>query len=258
MKKIIFLVLLILYGLISGGSSMKTSLIEILLPYIEFNKELNSEIKNFFKDISEITKLREENFILRNKEFVYVSKDFKEKIDNLNLLEYEKLKKSIEVDDFFKNKRFEITDIVYLDKSNSKLYIKKVGDYKVGDSVLMGRFYLGKIVSITENLYEVDLWNRRENIVNSYIITKTSGQLVMNIRSENFNTSYIDNILSTEDVQVGDIISTSSTNDGIPKNLFIGSIDRVEGVSSQTFRKALIKKEYDLEKSNYVLILKND
>ena len=107
MKKIIFLVLLILYGLISGGSSMKTSLIEILLPYIEFNKELNSEIKNFFKDISEITKLREENFILRNKEFVYVSKDYKEKIDNLNLLEYEKLKKSIEVDDFFKNKRFE-------------------------------------------------------------------------------------------------------------------------------------------------------
>jgi len=258
MKKIIFVLLVIVYSSMVSEVRLRNNLVELLLPYVEFNKELNSIAKNFFQDISQISKLREENYFLKNKDFLFVSKDFKEKLDQVNLIELDKIKKGVEIDDFFRDKKYDITQIIYLDKPNSKIYIKKVGEFDMGDSILIGRFYLGKIVSKSENLYEVELWNRRDSVLNVFITTQNSGNLVMNIRSENYNTSYIDNILSTEDVRVGDIITTASTNQDIPKDLFIGSVDRVEGISSQTFRKALIKKEYDLEKSNYVIILKND
>ena len=124
--------------------------------------------------------------------------------------------------------------------------------------MLVGRFYIGMIVGINSTSYEVELWNKREKGINSYLISKNKEKLLVTLRSENYNTSYIENILSTETVEIGDLVVTASTNENIPFNLYLGLVDRVEGVSSQTFRKALIKKQYDLEKSNYVILMQND
>jgi len=258
MKKIITVILIISWGYFLGGLKVREFLIENLSPYIQFNKELNQKINNFYQDYSEISRLREENYDLKNKEFIYVNKDFKERYSLVDIGELEKIKKSVENDEFFKGRLLEISNIIYLDKANSKIFVKKVGDFRVGDTVLIGRFFVGNIVSVNNSSYEVDLWNKKERTINSYIIINKSEKLVMNISSENFNTSYIENILSTEDVKIGDLIVTSSTNQNIPKDLFIGVVDRVEGISSQTFRKALIKKGYDLEKSSYVILMKND
>lgn len=258
MKKIIFILLVILLGYINPSLNLKNSFLEILAPYIEFNKEIQLKITDLVMGISEINKLREENYDLKNKEFIYVSKDYKERVEKTQFNELEKLKKTIEDDDYFKGKILATPKILYLDKLNSKLFLKREGDFKIGDSVLIGRFFIGLIVGVNKTSYEVSLWNRKDNNLGVFVISSQNDNLVANIKSDNYNTSYIENILSTEVVEIGDLVVTSSINEGIPNNLYIGVIDRVEGVSSQTFRKALIKKPYSLEKSNYVILIKND
>lgn len=258
MKKIIFVALLIILGYINPNLNIKGIVVETLAPFIEFNKSIYIELTDLSVGIFQINKLREENFDLKNKEFIYVSKDFKERVSKTNTSEIEKLNKIIEDDSYFKNKSLEIATITHLDKFNSNLYLRKVGDFKEGDSVLIGRFYIGMIVSVNTTSYEVELWNKKGKNVGGFVISPNRENLVVNVLSDNFNTSYIENILSTEVVEIGDLVVTSSINKNIPINLYLGLIDRVEGVSSQTFRKALIRKPYNLEKSNYVILMKND
>jgi len=258
MKKIIFIVSIILFGLVNPNFKFKSLTIEFLAPFIEFNREIYERSSNLFYAFSDINSLRNENFILKNKEFVYVSKDYKERISELQVDEVNKIKLTVAEDSFFTGKNLEIVEILFLDKVKSKVVVKKSGEFKIGDVALLGRYYLGLIVAVNSTTYEIDLWNNSQESVNAHLISNNNEKLVVSVRSENYNTSFIENILSTEKVGIGDLVVTSTTNRGIPANLYLGIVDRVEGISSQTFRKALIRKQYDLDKSNYILLMKND
>jgi len=258
MKRLVFVSLIIVLGLVNPSVSIRNSLLETFAPYIEFNKSLYYEISDLSSGILEINKLREENFNLKNLEFVFVSKDFKERLSQTSISELDKLKKVVEDDSYFKDRKIEYANILYLDKFNSTLFIRKAGNFEKGDSVLIGRFYIGMIVAVNSTSYEVELWNKKEKNIGAFVVSPGRENLVVNIISDNYNTSYIENILSTEIVEIGDLIVTSSVNKWVPSNLYLGIVDRVEGVSTQTFRKALIKKPYSLEKSNYVILMKYD
>ncbi len=258
MKKIIFTLLLIVLLSVNPGISIRGLLISYSTPFIEFNKNLFTNLSLMMNTFGDISRLREENFNLKNKEFILVSKDFSERLSQISLNEYEKLKLSIGNDSYFKDKKYEIVEIIYVDKNTSRLFIKKKENYNIGSPVMIGRFYIGVIVAVNSSNFEVELWNKSGRSLNTVLLNKSDENQIFTVRSDNYNTSYIENILSTESVNVGDYVVTSSTNAQIPSNLFLGIVDRVEGVSSQTFRKALIKKQYELEKSNYVVILKND
>lgn len=257
MKKIIAVVIIIglsYTGLLTG---LRLALIDFLAPLIQINRDL---VKNIVQDVtsfSEISKIREENHLLRNKDFVYVSDEYKNIVEKSNLNEYKLLEKIKENDRFFNDYEYKITEVIYLDRDNSKIYINKQEGFKVGDNVTYGRVYLGMIVAENTGKFEVELWNKSNSLIAGFLYSKDAQKkLKVSIRSDNYMTYYVNNILSNEIVVPGDIVVTSSVNTGVIPELYLGEITRVEGISSETFRKAYFNTGVDLESKKFVTLIR--
>lgn len=260
MKKIIFLFLFTLFTHLIPSNNINIYLINFLSPVILFSRSIHQELVSFNQFVSNFSSIRDENFQLKNREFVLLNKEYELEIMNTLMSEMDSLIKIMENTEVVKGKSYFISKILYIDRNESKMIVEKKegSDIKVGDPVLIGNNLVGLIVVENTTSYEVELWNKKGKNINTIVIGSENQRIVTNTVTENFNTSYIENILSTEDVRPGDIVVTASTNTNVPSNLVIGIVDRVEGVSSQTFRKAFIRKQYNIENRNYVVLLRNN
>ena len=256
MRKIVIVFLITLLSYLNLIPSLRIKLIENLKPFIVFNRNIELGFKENIGLVFAINEMREENHKLKSQNFIFVSKEYKEKIEKIDSNELKSLQQTIFDDKFYEGKKYGFSEIYRIDSHNFKILISKNPEFNNGDIVMYGRTYLGNIVNTGEEFFEVKMWNTKENNLNALLLNKTDEKIKVIIKTENFNTSFIDNILSTENVSIGDVIVTSSVNDLVPAGLILGQVDRVEGVTAQPFRKAYIKRDFDLEKIGQVVLLK--
>ena len=256
MRKIVIILLITLLSYLNLVPSIRLELIESLKPFIVLNRNVENGYKESIGLLFAVNEMREENHKLKNQNFVFVSKEYKEKIEKIDSNELKSLQQVIRDDKFYEGKSYGFSEVYRIDPYNFKILIRKTNGFENGDIVIYGRTYLGNIVDSGEEFFEVKMWNTKENNLNALLLNKVDEKIKVIIKTENFNTSYVDNILSTENVSIGDLLITSSVNDQVPAGLILGQVDRVEGVTAQPFRKAYIKREFDLEKIGQVVLFK--
>lgn len=242
------------------------SLLVIFLSYIGFTKVLQNSFFNFFSpvivtlknlsvDIKEysvllgnLDEVRKENTRMKILISEMKTKNTQDTVNSINQRELDSIKIS---------KNMLIRKIIYYDSFGSKLILDNSDSKKIPENslVLIDLNLIGLTEASNGDIIEVKLLSSKDLIVNTYIINSKQFKIKTVLDSESGDSLTINNILATEDVEVGDSIVTSNNNELILPDLVVGRVQRIEGISSQTFRKAYIEKNYDLNLRSYVGIM---
>jgi cell shape-determining protein MreC len=261
MRNYIFALILILLSYFQVISFFKLTILSTFTPAIYFYKNLSFEVKDFYIFYTNIEGIRKENINLKSKVLELELASSVSRVGDINLEELNRTKNLFTSDNYFENNVVRYSQVLFYNPSFSKLLVTnndKDSKIKNGNLVLYGRNLIGVVSNISSNIIEVRLLSAKDFDLNTIIVTKSGNKVKTVTSGDKFDGLAINNLLSTEQVGDGDIVITSSTNENIPSDLIIGKLDRIEGISSQTFRKAFIKKFYDLNYINYVGILVND
>ncbi len=132
--------------------------------------------------------------------------------------------------------------------------------FEVGNTVRTQRGLLGRIVSAQKTVGEVMLLTHADHAA-AGVVQRSRDQGMIHPLSA---SSSVQPLLAMErlrgqaDIQVGDVILTSSLSNVYPPNIPIGTVIQVHTApaSSRTFR-ALIKPAADLTNITYVLVLRS-
>ncbi len=261
MRKYIFALILVLLSYFQVISFFKLTFLSTFTPVIYFYKILSFEAKDLYIFYTNIEGIRKENINLKNKVLELELTSSITRVGDLNSDELNRTKNLFTSDNFFDKRAVIYSQVLFYNPSFSKLLVTNndtSSKIKNGNLVLYGRNLIGVVSNISSNIIEVKLLSATDFDLNTIIVTKSGDKVKTVTSGDKFDGLAINNLLSTEQAADGDIVITSSTNENIPSDLIIGKLDRIEGISSQTFRKALIKKFYDLNSINYVGILVND
>jgi cell shape-determining protein MreC len=240
--------------------NLQLSIFNFLSPVIIYLNQSSAELKDLTRVVYNIEGLRQENIRLRSLVTQLISEKSQTAVSSLNDSEKVSLQTQFESSKLLKNKKISIKKIIFYDSFQSKLILENSSSEFIPDSsiVIIGDNIVGLVESSKNNTLEVNLISSTNVIVNTNIINNDRFKIKTVLSSESGDSLIINNILSTEEVLVGNIVVTSNSNERILPDLIVGTIQRVEGVSSQTFRKAYVEKNYDLNIKNYVGILIND
>ncbi|NBO36232.1 hypothetical protein EBU91_01635 [bacterium] len=219
MKKIVFSIFLLLLTYLNITIYLQNLVIGVLTPVIIQLRVLSLDLSDSLRFYQNIERIRQENIELR--------------------------------------KKVSIHEIIFYDDSGSEIYLKDFTEsgVKTGDLLILGRNLIGIISYVDMGIIKADLLSKNSNQINSYILNSDNQKITTIITGEAGDNLVINNILATEIVSEGDLILTSSTNPKILADLIIGRIQRLEGISSQTFRKATIRKNYDLNFMKFIGVL---
>ena len=256
MKKIIFSIFLLLLSYLNITIYFQNLVIGVLTPVIIQLRVLSLDIGDSLRFYQNIERIRQENIELRKKVSLVESFADSKKIDEVSLKDYENTSKFFD-DSYFQNKKVSIHEIIFYDDSGSEIYLKDFTEsgVKTGDLLVLGRNLIGVVMHVEGGIIKSDLVSKNSNQINSYILNSNNQKITTIISGETGDSLVINNILATEVVSEGDLVLTTNTNSMIPSDLIIGRIQRLEGISSQTFRKATIRKNYDLNFMKFIGIL---
>ncbi len=261
MRSYILAIVLIVLSYFHFTSAVKAVLLNTLTSSIFFYKSTSFEIKDIYIFYTNVEGIRRENFYLKNNIRDLELASSTARVEGLNLEGLNRAKNLFTSDPLFENITINYSKVLFYNPALSKLLITNndtSSKIKAGNIVLYGRNLVGVVSSISGSLIEVRLISDRDFDLNTIIVTKDSNKVKTVTSGDKFDGLAINNLLSTEQVSDGDLVITSSTNEGILSDLIIGKLDRIEGISSQTFRKAYIKKFYDLNYIEYVGVMLND
>ena len=256
MKKIIFSIFLLLLSYLNITIYFQNLVIGVLTPVIIQLRVLSLDIGDSLRFYQNIERIRQENIELRKKVNLAESFGDIKKIDEVSTVDYANTSKYFE-DIYFQNKKVSIHEIIYYDDSSSEIFLKDFNEsgVKTGDLLVLGRNLIGIISYVEMGIIKADLVSKNSNQINSYILNSNNQKITTIISGETGDSLVINNILATEVVSEGDLVLTTNTNSMIPSDLIIGRIQRLEGISSQTFRKATIRKNYDLNFMKFIGVL---
>jgi cell shape-determining protein MreC len=259
MRKYILIVAFLLLSYFKLDINLRYGLLSLLTNPIFFLKNLSYDLKDINTFYLNVEKIRNENLNLK---IMLADQNLEieiSKLKKLNQNELERTNNLFTNDDFFTNKVIKVEEIVFYDPNNSSILITnndKKNEMKVGNLILLGRNLIGIVCGVGENLAEVKLLSNRDLSLNTFVVNSQLIKIKTVTSGDKFDSLIINNLLATETVEEGDTVITSGTNEGIPADLIIGRLDRIDVISSQTFRRSTIKKLYDLNTLKYVGVLK--
>jgi len=125
-----------------------------------------------------------------------------------------------------------------------------------GDTVVFKNNLVGKIAKISSYLAKVELIF---NSSSSFTV-KTMAKSVAGIVKGNGNEIILNNVLPSEEIEVGDIVITKGDMNlagiGYPPDLVVGEILSIDKNPSNLFQKAKLESFLDFKKLDMVFILK--
>ncbi len=253
-----FVILILSYFQIT--KTLQLNFFNTFSPAILLLKEFSVDLKDISLIIFNLDGVRQENAKL--KKVISELGDSKDKniLLKLNSSEIADLESSFKNSQTLKDKKISIKKIIYYDSFQSKLILENTNEEIVSANslVLLGDNLVGLVKTSNKSSIEVLLISSKELLINTHIVNSQLFKIKTVLDSESGDSLVINNILTTEDVKVGDLVVTSNNNEGVIPDLIIGRIQRIEGISSQTFRKAYLSKNYDLGLSSHVGVLFND
>jgi len=256
MKKIFISLFILLISYLGIMQIAQEKFINVFTPIIIFLRTSSYEIFDILRLVQNVENIRQENKILKEKLMIIENTEQVGKVSSI-LLKDREFTESFFKQEYFKNKSVTIHEIIYYDISNSELIISDgfSSMIKNGDLAILGKNLIGVVSESSSGVIRIKLLSRSSDIISTHIITEKSEKINTVISGEAGDSLVINNILATENVKPGDIVVTSTTNKKLPPDFIIGNIQRIEGISSQTFRKATIKKNYDLNFLKFIGIL---
>jgi cell shape-determining protein MreC len=260
MKNYVVSVLIIILSYVGVLKIIQLYFFSISSPVILYFKENAIQTQELLILLSNLDEVRKEN--LRLKSIISETEVdlLKKRLESLNKNEFEILRDSFANNQGLKNRDTFIKKIIYYDAFSSRVYLdnSQNDNFKIGSLVMHGDSLVGVVSVGNSRVVEVSLISDKSLTINTNIINKDKFKIKTVLDSESGDSLIINNILATEVVGEGDLVVTSNSNENILPDLIIGKIQRIEGISSQTFRKAYITKFYDLNSVNYLGIVKND
>lgn len=240
--------------------NLQLSFYNFFSPVILFLRESTISIKEFGVILSNIDEIRKENTKLKGQVYELYDQLAGKDVLSLNNKENSILKDSFNSFDLLKNKKIVLKKIVYYDAFKSRLVLDNQEGTKipVNSLVIVGNNLVGIVNNSGGGSVEVMLISSKDLIINTYIINSQDFKIKTVLDSESGDSLVINNVLATEDVKVGDLVVTANNNENILPDLVIGKVQRIEGISSQTFRKSYIQKNYDLNLSSIVGVIVNE
>ena len=112
---------------------------------------------------------------------------------------------------------------------------------------------IGKIIEIMPNFSKVMLITNKESIVAALVEGIRSEGLV---KKEEKGNLFMDFILRSEKLEIGEKIITSGMDKIYPKGILIGKIERIDLSQNQLFQKITITPAVDFSKLEAVFIIK--
>ena len=254
-KKVIFISLIILFSSFGLLKPFQLLFIDLLSPVIFFNKSAVLNLQNAVIFYQNIEKIRQENLELRRYSFYDENSSKIEKLESLNSREKDELRAVVK-EDLLLGTNFTIAEVIFFNTETNTIFLKaEDGSFGVGDVVTYGRYLVGDVVSQKDGLLEARLISRQGELVSGVLINKNNEKIRVNVLAENSNQLVINNILSTEVVEIGDLVYTSTSNPLYISDLIIGTVERVEGISAQAFRKGYLGRPFDLQKLKYLVVV---
>lgn len=256
-KKYVLVFLILSLSLLGALKPFQLLFIDLISPVIIFNKNTALNLQNALLFYQNIENIRQENQNLKRLEF------YSQNLSKVGLVNGINDNEKTILEDLAKgdpqiNPKFSIVEIVFYNTENNSLLVKAPDNsIVVGSIVTYGRYLIGDVVNVRENLLEVRLINKQGESLSGLLVNKASEKIRVNVVAENSNQLVINNILSTEVVEIGDTVYTSTTNPQFSSDLIVGTVERVEGISAQAFRKGYLGRPFDLEKLKYLIVIPN-
>lgn len=126
---------------------------------------------------------------------------------------------------------------------------------RVGDSVVLKNNLIGKIVKTSSYLSKVDLVTH----ASSSFTAKTLNGALGVIRGSGGDRMTLDNVLSSQNLKIGDLILTKGDINiagfGIPGDLIVGKIESIEKIPTALFQKAEARSLVDFNRLSTVFIV---
>lgn len=237
---------------------LQMSFFSFASPLILNLKESSIKVQEIFVLFSNIDEIRKENSRLKKIITLSDLEDTKKRLELLNNNEITTLKQSFKNSNLLRDREISIKKVIYYDSFGSRIFLDNSESelFKEGSLVLIGENLIGLVKIGDSKIIEVRLVSNKDLVINTNIINKDLFKIKTVLDSESGDSLIINNILATEEVKEGDLVVTSNTNENILPDLIIGNIQRIEGISSQTFRKAYLSKFYDLHNTNFVGVVK--
>lgn len=260
MKLFIVSIFIILLNYVGFVKVLQASFFYYFSPAILFMKEASLNTQDFLILFTNIDEIRKENTKLKLLLHDMKTINTQKVVEYLNQREETSLNDYYKSSDLSKNNQILIKKIIHYDPNASLLILENNNNENIReeDLVLIKENLVGVVSKNLGKIVEVKLLSSKDFQLNTIIVNKSDMKIKTILGSESGDSLVINNILTTEEVGVGDIVVTSNTNKKVLPNLIIGNVQRIEGISSQTFRKAYLEKNYDLGLQNYVGVLKNE
>lgn len=259
MRKYFVVISIILLSFFGVLKPLQLASLNLFSGSILYLRTLSYDVNDVLIFYSNVENIRQENIRLREK-LNQIETQNALKINN-EILNNEvlDLQNFFKEDRFFDDKKIDFLRVIFYDAFSSRIYLD-IGDRQVeiGDEVLYGRNLVGVVYGVSSDIVEVKLLSDRDFILNTIVVTRNKEKVKTVLSGEIGDSLVIKNILSTESVSEGDLVYTANTNQNILPELIVGRVERLEGITSQTFRKASLIKFYDLNYINYLGVLSDD
>ncbi len=127
---------------------------------------------------------------------------------------------------------------------------------KPGMVAMAGAGVVGKVVESSPYFSKVMLLSDRNSAISALIQRNRVRGILKGAGDETCFLSYVE---KSVDVEIGDTVITSGTDDIFPKGLLLGTVSEVEpGPASSLFQRIIVKPAVDLSRLEELLILVND
>lgn len=233
------------------------------------------KVKNFFYFIS--SPIQKSLWNLGNKisspvELVFEMKELKKRaeklsLSNQNLLseiaqlqalkkENESLRKALELD-LKKDFQLALAEVIGKDILKDTLVINK----GLTDGILEGmpvinegKVLIGKIADVSENFSNVILISNRES---SFDVKIQAIEVNGLIKGKGDSQLFLDLIPENQEIQEGDLITTTALGGIFPKGILVGKIQKILRSDVKPFQQAEVSPLFNIAKLEIVLIITN-
>ncbi len=213
--------------------------------------KIGNKSSNLFETIANITRLKREAEELKNK-----NQELTSQIISLDELkkENENLRAALGIG-LEKDFKLELAEITANDISQSYILINKGskdGLQKDFPVITPQKILIGKIIEVYENYSKVMLISDKSSVFDAKVSEK---EIYGTVNGRGNLQMFFDLILITSDINIGDVLVTSTIGGIFPKGLLVGTIKYVQKEDNKPFKIAEIEPFFNIKELDDVFII---
>lgn len=166
------------------------------------------------------------------------------------------LKNTLKIEEIsFQQDQLTLAELIFIDKANAKAILlvssKNIGNIKQGDAVIVSNSIIGVVDQVNSKNVSVDLINNPKFVTEAVNVQTNANGIVKGELSE----IIFSDVLNNEQLNLGDIVATSSVDGKFHKKYILGKVEEVKSSEGEAFQTAKITSLINLTKLSKVIIV---